>query len=234
MSGKTIYAAGGIVVRSGARPLIAVVQRSKDDRWVLPRGKLKRNERAVRRRAPRSGGGDRPSRARARISRRHHLPGARPAEGGAVLAHAGGGESEPRPDEGHRRGRVAAAGGCGAAIELSAGASCFCAASAATLAAPQAAPRAAQETRRTAAKPRRRRAQEHARGKRRTVLQRACSSRARRRITSSAAAIAPQVLPKFNPPTGPKANSKRPIHRAFTRKIGTSRTKTNVNDCGTR
>jgi 8-oxo-dGTP diphosphatase len=44
MAGKSIHAAGGIVVRSGARPLIAVVQRSKDDRWVLPRGKLKRTE----------------------------------------------------------------------------------------------------------------------------------------------------------------------------------------------
>ena len=44
MARKTIYAAGGIVVRGGARPLIAVVQRSKDERWVLPRGKLKRDE----------------------------------------------------------------------------------------------------------------------------------------------------------------------------------------------
>ena len=35
------------MVRKGARPLIAVVQRSKDDRWVLPRGKLKRTERAM-------------------------------------------------------------------------------------------------------------------------------------------------------------------------------------------
>jgi 8-oxo-dGTP diphosphatase len=47
LAGKTILAAGGIVVRNGARPLIAVVQRSKDDRWVLPRGKLKRTERPV-------------------------------------------------------------------------------------------------------------------------------------------------------------------------------------------
>ena len=47
MAGKIIQAAGGIVVRKGARPLIAVVQRSKDDHWVLPRGKLKRTERAV-------------------------------------------------------------------------------------------------------------------------------------------------------------------------------------------
>jgi len=39
-----IQAAGGIVVRRGARPLIAIVQRSKDDRWVLPRGKLKLKE----------------------------------------------------------------------------------------------------------------------------------------------------------------------------------------------
>jgi 8-oxo-dGTP diphosphatase len=47
MSGKTIHGAGGIVIRGGARPLIAVVQRSKDRLWVLPRGKLKRNERSV-------------------------------------------------------------------------------------------------------------------------------------------------------------------------------------------
>ena len=44
MADKTIHAAGGIVVRGGPRLRIAVVQRSKDDRWVLPRGKLKRNE----------------------------------------------------------------------------------------------------------------------------------------------------------------------------------------------
>src|SRR5450759_3995198 len=44
MARKAIHAAGGIVVRSGARPLVAVVQRSKDERWVLPRGKLKRDE----------------------------------------------------------------------------------------------------------------------------------------------------------------------------------------------
>lgn len=35
------------MVRSGASPRIAVVQRSKDDRWVLPRGKLKVKERPV-------------------------------------------------------------------------------------------------------------------------------------------------------------------------------------------
>lgn len=44
MAGKTIEAAGGIVLRKGAARLIAVVQRSKDDAWVLPRGKLKRDE----------------------------------------------------------------------------------------------------------------------------------------------------------------------------------------------
>src|ERR1700688_3490820 len=47
MAGKVIHAAGGIVGRGGPRPLIAVVQRSKDDRWVLPRGKLKRTERPI-------------------------------------------------------------------------------------------------------------------------------------------------------------------------------------------
>src|SRR5690242_21867278 len=44
MAGKTIHAAGGIVVRNGARPRIAVVQRAKDELWVLPRGKLNRDE----------------------------------------------------------------------------------------------------------------------------------------------------------------------------------------------
>jgi 8-oxo-dGTP diphosphatase len=44
MAGKTIHAAGGIVMRNGARPLFAVVQRAKDELWVLPRGKLKRKE----------------------------------------------------------------------------------------------------------------------------------------------------------------------------------------------
>jgi len=44
MARKTIQAAGGIVLRGGAQPRIAVVQRSKDDAWVLPRGKLDRDE----------------------------------------------------------------------------------------------------------------------------------------------------------------------------------------------
>lgn len=37
-------AAGGIVIRGGRRPLFAVVQRRKDNFWVLPKGKLKRGE----------------------------------------------------------------------------------------------------------------------------------------------------------------------------------------------
>ena len=44
MARTPIYAAGGIVVRGSKRRLVAVVQRSKDERWVLPRGKLKRDE----------------------------------------------------------------------------------------------------------------------------------------------------------------------------------------------
>jgi 8-oxo-dGTP diphosphatase len=47
MASKTIHGAGGVVVRQGARPRIAIVQRSKDELWVLPRGKLKPNERPV-------------------------------------------------------------------------------------------------------------------------------------------------------------------------------------------
>jgi len=42
-----ILAAGGIVVKGGSRPLIALVQRRKDDEWVLPKGKLKRRENAL-------------------------------------------------------------------------------------------------------------------------------------------------------------------------------------------
>jgi 8-oxo-dGTP diphosphatase len=48
MARTPIYAAGGIVVRGGGhRPRIAVVQRSKDEAWVLPRGKLKRKENPI-------------------------------------------------------------------------------------------------------------------------------------------------------------------------------------------
>lgn len=46
MARKAIHSAGGVVVRKGARPLFAVVRRSKDGQWVLPRGKLKRSETA--------------------------------------------------------------------------------------------------------------------------------------------------------------------------------------------
>jgi 8-oxo-dGTP diphosphatase len=42
-----ILAAGGIVIRNGPRPLIAVVQRRRDDAWVLPKGKLKANEKPI-------------------------------------------------------------------------------------------------------------------------------------------------------------------------------------------
>jgi 8-oxo-dGTP diphosphatase len=42
-----ILAAGGIVIRNGGRPLIAVVQRRRDGAWVLPKGKLKPNEKPI-------------------------------------------------------------------------------------------------------------------------------------------------------------------------------------------
>ena len=42
-----IMAAGGIVVRGGAEPLVAVVQLRKCDSWVLPKGKLNADESAV-------------------------------------------------------------------------------------------------------------------------------------------------------------------------------------------
>jgi 8-oxo-dGTP diphosphatase len=46
-SRKPVLAAGGIVVRNGAKPLVAIVQRRRDDAWVLPKGKLKPNERPI-------------------------------------------------------------------------------------------------------------------------------------------------------------------------------------------
>jgi 8-oxo-dGTP diphosphatase len=45
--GKYFQAAGGIVVRGFKRARFAVVQRSKDEKWVLPRGKLKRDENPI-------------------------------------------------------------------------------------------------------------------------------------------------------------------------------------------
>ncbi len=47
MARTTIHAAGGVVLRRGAQPRIAVVQRRKDESWVLPRGKLRRYERPI-------------------------------------------------------------------------------------------------------------------------------------------------------------------------------------------
>jgi 8-oxo-dGTP diphosphatase len=41
-----IMAAGGIVIAPGRTPLVAIVQRRKDDQWVLPKGKLKHRESA--------------------------------------------------------------------------------------------------------------------------------------------------------------------------------------------
>src|SRR5262249_59047076 len=43
-SPAAILAAGGIVVADGAQPLIAIVRLRKDNRWVLPKGKLKPGE----------------------------------------------------------------------------------------------------------------------------------------------------------------------------------------------
>lgn len=42
-----IIAAGGVVATTGRFPLIAVVQRRKDNGWVLPRGKIKPRESAL-------------------------------------------------------------------------------------------------------------------------------------------------------------------------------------------
>ena len=47
MARAAILAAGGIVIRKGSKPKIAVVQRRKDDHWVLPKGKIKPKEKAI-------------------------------------------------------------------------------------------------------------------------------------------------------------------------------------------
>jgi 8-oxo-dGTP diphosphatase len=56
-----VLAAGGIVIRNGGKPLVAVVQRRRDNAWVLPKGKLKPNEKpiaAARREATEETGAD--------------------------------------------------------------------------------------------------------------------------------------------------------------------------------
>jgi 8-oxo-dGTP diphosphatase len=44
MARAPIFAAGGIVMRGGDKPLFAVVQLRKDNTWVLPKGKLGKRE----------------------------------------------------------------------------------------------------------------------------------------------------------------------------------------------
>src|SRR5215472_12105566 len=42
-----ILAAGGIVIRNDPKPRLAIVQRRRDKAWVLPKGKLKLNEKPI-------------------------------------------------------------------------------------------------------------------------------------------------------------------------------------------
>src|SRR5215813_12869496 len=44
MARAPVLAAGGIVLRRGATPLIAVVRQRKRNEWVLPKGKLDNGE----------------------------------------------------------------------------------------------------------------------------------------------------------------------------------------------
>ena len=182
MARKTIQAAGGIVVRGGARPRIAVVQRSKDDAWVLPRGKLERDENPA-------GGARREvvEETGHRVKMHEFL--------GAITYRARGRPKvvqfwrmqadrrpEPRRHEGHRGGRVAAACHGGAAAELSAGeavpAPCW---------APHTQAAAAQD----GAAPESERAAQNR------------QARAAQYAASNLAAILPQLLPKFNARGGP-------------------------------
>jgi 8-oxo-dGTP diphosphatase len=42
-----VLTAGGVVVRDSPKPLVAIVQRRRDNAWVLPNGKLKSNEKPI-------------------------------------------------------------------------------------------------------------------------------------------------------------------------------------------
>jgi 8-oxo-dGTP diphosphatase len=46
-STEPVIAAGGIVIRNTARPLVGIVQLRKDKSWVLPKGKLKPGEKPL-------------------------------------------------------------------------------------------------------------------------------------------------------------------------------------------
>src|SRR6516225_5898067 len=43
----SILAAGGIIVRRNSKAVIAIVQRKRDNAWVLPKGKTKSNEKPI-------------------------------------------------------------------------------------------------------------------------------------------------------------------------------------------
>jgi 8-oxo-dGTP diphosphatase len=45
--GTPVIAAGGIVVRRNSKAVIAIVQRKRDKAWVLPKGKIKLNEKPM-------------------------------------------------------------------------------------------------------------------------------------------------------------------------------------------
>lgn len=42
-----VLAAGGIIVRRNSRAVIAIVQRKRDSAWVLPKGKVRPNEKPI-------------------------------------------------------------------------------------------------------------------------------------------------------------------------------------------
>ncbi len=98
MARTPIMGAGGIVVRGGPRPLIALVQRSKDDAWVLPKGKLKRKEAPIAA-AEREVVEETGYKVEIHdLSRRDLLQGRAQAQAGRVLAHAGARKDRAQAD----------------------------------------------------------------------------------------------------------------------------------------
>ena len=102
-----VEAAGGILMRRGRTPLFAIVQRRKDNAWVLPKGKLKPRESAVaaarREVVEETGHGARVHEYLGAIS----YKAGPPPEDRRVLAHAGNNRFHARARARHQDGRMA-------------------------------------------------------------------------------------------------------------------------------
>ena len=200
------------VARRRARPRIAVVQRSKDDAWVLPRGKLKRDENPVtgaRREAVEETGH--------RVEVHEFL--------GAITYRARG---RPKVVQFWRM-QAAARPSRDVMKDIVAVEWLPLAAAVRRLSYPLEKlflrnvgrrilkRRAAQAARRNASA--RRKLAPSGKARTTTSAAHAASAAVAPLVCCQRAAILPQVLPKFNATATRRTNSERAIHRAFTRKV---------------